>query len=287
MASNTVINTNVLSLNATRNLGKVGNTLSQASARLSSGERINSAADDAAGLAISEKMRAQIRGLDQASRNAQDGQALANTAEGGMEQMTEMGQRMRELLVQASNDTNTSEDRQLIQDELDQLVQEFDSMSDRVQYNGKTLLDGSQSTASGITLQIGANTGQQISFSIAGMSAGALGLCSDTDTDAFFIDIASSTAGQISNAIAKVDDALNKISTERSKLGAISNRLDYTNNSLQISSENLSAAESRIRDADMAKEMMSYTQANVLQQAATSMLAQANQAPNNVLSLLG
>ncbi len=279
MPSNTVINTNVLSLNATRNLGKVGGQLSKASARLSSGLRINSAADDAAGLAISEKMRSQIRGLDQASRNAQDGQALVNTAEGGMEQMTEMAQRMRELTVQAANGTNTSIDRGLIQDEVTQLKSEFDAMSKRVEYNGMKLLNGDLSTT-GLTLQVGANSTQQVNFTIGAMDSTSLSLSTLTD-------VTSATTAQFDANLDTLDAAIKTISSERSKLGAISNRLDYTNNSLQISSENLSAAESRISDADMAKEMMSYTSANVLQQAATSMLAQANQAPNNVLSLLG
>ncbi len=274
MPSNTVINTNVLSLNASRNLGKVGGSLSKASARLSSGLRINNAADDAAGLAISEKMRSQIRGLDQASRNSQDGQALVNTAEGGMEQMTEMGQRLRELTVQAGNGTNTTSDLNLIQAEVDQLVSEFDAMADRVQYNGMKLLDGSKPS---VTLQVGANGGQTLKVSMESMKSSALGING--------LDITSQA--DTSKNLGTIDKALNTISTARANLGAISNRLDYTNNSLQISSENLSAAESRVRDADMAKEMMNYTKANVMQQAATSMLTQANQAPNNVLSLLG
>ncbi len=276
MPSNTVINTNVLSLNATRNLGKVGGQLSKASARLSSGLRINSAADDAAGLAISEKMRSQIRGLDQSSRNAQDGQALVNTAEGGMEQMQEMTQRMRELAVQSANDTNTSSDRALIQKEVKQLQNEMTEMADRVEYNGMKLLDGS--TAS-LSLHVGANKDQIISVSLPDMKgSGSMSALQGVDI--------SSQAGAEA-AIETCDAALKFISESRADLGAISNRLDYTNNSVQISSENLSAAESRVRDADMAKEMMNYTKANVMQQAATSMLSQANQAPNNVLSLLG
>ncbi len=274
MPSNTVINTNVLSLNASRNLGKVGGTLSKSSARLSSGLRINSAADDAAGLAISEKMRSQIRGLDQASRNSQDGQALVNTAEGGMEQMTEMGQRLRELTVQAGNGTNTASDVALIQLEVDNLVAEFDAMASRVEYNGMKLLDGSKGH---VTLQVGANGGQTLKVTMQEMTASALGIDTLNITD----------QADTSTNLGLIDTALKDISSARANLGAISNRLDYTNNSLQISSENLSAAESRVRDADMAKEMMNYTKANVMQQAATSMLTQANQAPNNVLSLLG
>ncbi len=276
MPSNTVINTNVLSLNATRNLGKVGGQLSKASARLSSGLRINSAADDAAGLAISEKMRSQIRGLDQSSRNAQDGQALVNTAEGGMEQMQEMTQRMRELAVQSANDTNTSSDRALIQKEVAQLQNEMTEMADRVEYNGMKLRDGS--TAS-LSLHVGANKDQVITVSLPDMKG------SGSMSALQAVDISDQAGAEA--AIETCDAALKFISESRADLGAISNRLDYTNNSVQISSENLSAAESRVRDADMAKEMMNYTKANVMQQAATSMLSQANQAPNNVLSLLG
>ncbi len=289
MASNTVIKTNVLALNSQRNLGKVGGALSKASSRLSSGKRINSAADDAAGLAISSKMKSQIKGLDQASRNAQDTQALAAVAEGGMDQMAEMVQRMRELAVQSANDTNQDSDRSLIQDEVDQLSDEIEAMAGRVEYNGMKLLDGN---FTGKSFQIGANSKQEMNFDINSMkSADVFGASNisgattaTTTAGATTIKVDSQT--DASKAIDAFDGALKYIADERSKLGAVTNRLEYTNNSLQISSENLSAAESRISDADMAKEMMSYTSSNVLQQAATSMLAQANQAPNNVLSLL-
>lgn len=276
MSSNTVVNTNVLALNSHRALKNVGALQSKSSARLSSGLRINSAADDAAGLAISEKMRAQVRGLDQASRNAQDGISLVQTAEGGITEISNMVQRVRELTVQSANDTNQSEDRAKIQTEVDQLLGEIDSMAGRVEFNKKTLLDGSQS---GITLQVGANASQTIKFSIQAMNASGLGIKS--------INIGSGvSAAGITSQLDTLDAALGTIATQRANLGAMQNRLEYTVKSLDISSENLSASESRIRDTDMAKEMMNLTKANILNQASTSMLAQANQAPQGVLSLL-
>ncbi len=279
--SNMVINTNVLALNAHRNGKNVGITQSRASARLSSGLKINSAADDAAGLAISEKMRAQIRGLDMASKNAQDGISLLQTAEGGMQEIDNMIQRIRELTVQAANDTNnqTDGDRTNIQDEITALLDEIDAMSNRVEFNGKTLLDGSFDTDP-LVFQVGANSGadQRIEVKINSMDTTTLGI------DA--VDVDKTLSSDISDQLDDIDDALKLVTTERSKLGAAQNRLEYTMKSLDISSENLSAAESRIRDTDMAKEMMNLTKANVLQQAANSMLAQANQAPQAVLQLL-
>jgi flagellin len=250
----------------------------QASQRLSSGLRINSAADDAAGLAISEKMRSQIRGLDMASKNAQDATSLVQTAEGGMQQIDSMVQRMRELVVQASNDTNQVEDREKIGEELAQLTAEIDSMAKRVEFNEKKLLDGTTGT---LYMQIGANESQGVEFDVGSMTTGDLGLGTIADA------VKTATTGsEITGLISALDDGLKTVTTARSKLGAIQNRLDYTMKSLDISSENLSAAESRIRDTDMAKEMMNLTKTNVLSQAATSMLSQANQAPQNVLSLL-
>ncbi len=277
--SNMVVNTNVLALNSHRALKAVGNMQAQSSARLSTGQRINTAADDAAGLAISEKMRSQIRGLDMASKNAQDGISMIQTAEGGMTEIGSMVQRIRELTVQAANDSNDqpSGDRTKIQAEITQLTSEIDSMAGRVEFNNKKLLDGSYSTNS-IHLQIGANSGQSISFNIGGMNSTSLGL------NGLNVDVAAGSA--ISATISTVNTAVNTVANERAKLGAVQNRLNYTIKSLDIASENLSASESRIRDTDMAKEMMNLTKANVLQQAATSMLSQANQAPQNVLQLL-
>jgi flagellin len=276
MSSNTVVNTNVLAINSHRSLKNVGAVQAKASARLSSGLRINSAADDAAGLAISEKMRSQIRGLDQASRNAQDGISLVQTAEGGLTEIGNMVQRIRELGVQAANDTNEASDRDKIQTEVAQLKTEIDSMAERVEFNDKQLLTGDYSTA-GLTFQVGANKSQIITLSIGAMTLSGLGLTS--------IDFATS-AGAITAQLDTLDAALATLSTQRADLGAVQNRLEYTMRSLDISSENLSASESRIRDTDMAKEMMNLTKANILNQASTSMLAQANQNPQNVLSLL-
>jgi flagellin len=410
------INHNIASLNTYRQLTNNTNATSKSLEKLSSGLRINSAADDAAGLAISEKMRGQIRGLDQASSNSEDGISLVQTAEGALNETTSILQRMRELAVQSSSDTNTDEDRDNIQDEMDQLTAEIDRISTTTQYNTKNLLDGSMGKASvsianvntsavlkegtdvadtgslltdltdsdgnslgiaagdtidvsyemngvvttdtytvtsastvanmtgatadahltiaattagaitvtaadeglanainGLTvtvkdstgttktdatnalntfeettaaanvqsdgtaiLQIGANSNQTMQVSILDMGASALGVAE--------LDITTATASQV--AINAIDTATQKVSAQRSALGAIQNRLEHTINNLGTSSENLTSAESNIRDVDMAKEMTEYTKNNILTQAATSMLAQANQQPQSVLSLL-
>jgi flagellin len=277
---NMVINTNVLALNAHRAMKNVNASQSTASARLSSGLRINTAADDAAGLAISEKMRGQIRGLNMASKNAQDGSSLIQTAEGGMQQVGDMVQRIRELTVQAANDSNESEDRQKIQAEIAELISEIDKMSDRVEFNNKKIINGDYAKGSGSTLtfQVGANANQTVSLNISSMSASSLGLSGLT--------VSLDSAADISKLLSKIDGALKIVTNSRAELGAKQNRLEYTMKSLDISSENLSSSESRIRDTDMAKEMMNLTKANVLSSAATSMLSQANQQPQNVLQLL-
>ena len=287
--SNMVINTNVLALNSHRAMKNVGQAQSTASARLSSGLRINSAADDAAGLAISEKMRAQVRGLDQASRNAQDGSSMVQTAEGGMQQITNMLQRGRELTVQAANHTNTGDDRMKIANEINQLFQEIDSMAERVEFNGMKLINGDFKAANAIHLQVGANKNQSIQFSIGSLKVSDLKLADvhstvklSTGANSFH----SMTGSAINNLLSDFDVAINSVVDERAQLGAVQNRLDYTMRSLDISSENLSASESRIRDTDMAREMMNLTKSNVLSSAATSMLAQANQAPQNLLQIL-
>lgn len=274
--SNMVVNTNILAINSHRALKNIGTMQSKASTRLSSGQRINSAADDAAGLAISEKMRGQIRGLDMASKNAQDGISMVQTAEGGMTEISNMVQRIRELTVQAANDSNESEDKDKIASEVSQLTEEITAMAGKVEFNGKKLIDGSYSTTK-IHLQVGANSGQKIEFNIGSLKASSLGLNA----------LSYSGGGDtISSQLTDIDKAISQISTQRSNLGATQNRLEYTIKSLDNSSENLAAAESRIRDTDMAKEMMNLTKSNVLQQASTSMLAQANQAPQNILKLL-
>ncbi len=274
--SNMVVNTNVLALNAHRALKRTGGDQAKASARLSSGLRINTAADDAAGLAISEKMRSQIRGLDMASKNAQDGISLVQTAEGGLAEINNMVQRVRELTVQAANDTNTAEDRAKIDLEITALGDEITSMASRVEFNKKTLLDGSTST---VAFQVGANAGQLVSLNLAS-GFGVMGSTINTLTTA------GGNASTISANLSVIDAELTRVIDKRAEFGALQNRLEFTIKSLDISSENLTASESRIRDADMAKEMMKLTRSNVLQQAATNMLSQANQAPQNVLQLL-
>jgi len=267
------INHNLMAMNTHRQLNLTVNATAKSMEKLSSGYRINRAGDDAAGLAISEKMRGQIRGLDQASRNAQDSISLIQTAEGALNETQDILQRMRELAVQSSNDTNEQIDRDALQAEVDQLTQEITRISTTTEFNEKTLLSGG---ATGLVMQIGANTGQTLTFSISNMSAGALSVSG--------ISISSQT--NASNAISTINTAVNTVSTTRAKLGAIQNRLEHTIKNLDTSSENLQASESRIRDVDMAKEMMTYTKNSILQQAAQAMLAQANQAPQGVLQLL-
>jgi flagellin len=267
------INTNVMSLNAQRNLGQSQNALSKSMQRLSSGLRINSAKDDAAGLAISDRMTSQIRGLNQAARNANDGISLAQTAEGALQESTNILQRMREIAVQAANDTNTTTDRSSLQDEVDQLIEELDRIASTTEFNGKTLLDGNLTDA---TFQVGANEDQVITFSIAAADATTLGVNASDVSDA-------TLAGA---AITLADSAISAIDTIRGGLGAIQNRFESTISNLQNVSENLSAARSRILDADIAQETSSMTKNNILQQAGVSILAQANQAPQLALSLL-
>jgi len=302
--SNMVVNTNILALNSHRNLSKVGIAQQKASSRLSSGLRVNSAADDAAGLAISEKMRAQIRGLDMATKNTQDGISMIQTAEGGLQEIENMAQRIRELTVQAANDSNEQEDRKKIGAEVRQLLDEIQDMAKRTEFNKKKILSGkyASSAPGGVTklyLQVGANDKQLISFKIgaltttglsAAITSGGAGVFPGFSAGMHFskIDSAINTgaATLISKFVAVAEAAITLVTDERAKLGAVQNRLEYTMNNLKISSENLSASESRIRDTDMAKEMMNLTRANILQQASTSMLAQANQAPQSVLQLL-
>jgi flagellin len=270
------INTNVAAINAQRNLQVTNASAAASMQKLSSGFRINRAADDAAGLAISEKLRGQVRGLNAASSNAQNAISLIQTAEGALNETTAILQRMRELSVQASNDTNTADDRTAITKEITALTSELDRIADTTQFNTKTLLDGSQTA--GLTFQIGANAGQVLSVTIGDMGSASLGVSSAS------VNVSSATFA--SAAIANIDAALKTVSAERAGLGAVQNRLEHTVNNLEVASENLAASESRIRDTDMAKEMMSFTRSQILSQAGTAMLAQANQAPQGVLSLL-
>ncbi|OMP65798.1 flagellin Hag [Domibacillus epiphyticus] len=275
-----IINHNIAALNTHRQFGAANAGQAKSMEKLASGLRINRAGDDAAGLAISEKMRGQVRGLDQASRNSQDAISLIQTAEGALNETHSILQRMRELSVQSANDTNTTADRGELQKEVAELVKEIDRIADTTQFNTKTLLNGSLSTASGaLTFQIGANTNQNIDLAIGNMKAtgsGSLGLSG----------VSIATQSGANAAIATLDAAITKVSAERSKLGANQNRLEHTINNLGTSSENLTAAESRIRDVDMAKEMMNQTKNSILSQAAQAMLAQANQTPQGVLQLL-
>ena len=237
------------------------------------------AGDDAAGLSISEKMRGQIRGLDRASTNAQDGVSLIQTAEGAMNEVHSILQRMRELTVQAANDTNASEDRDTITLEQNQLVAEIDRIAEQTQFNGKDLLKGDFATTD-INLQVGANASQAISFNISDMHASAL---------ASGLATAGSQMGSYSSATAfldTIDTAIKAVSDQRSTMGAVQNRLEHTIANADNTAENLQAAESRIRDVDMADEMVKYSKSSILQQAGQSMLAQANQSTQGVLSLL-
>jgi len=291
-----IINNNIPALNTHRQMGINQNAMQKSMEKLSSGLRINRAGDDAAGLAISEKMRGQIRGLDQASRNASDGISLIQTAEGALNETHSILQRMRELAVQSANDTNEGVDRSELQKEMNELIDEIDRIANNTEFNQKKLLNGTLSgSGNALNFQIGANSGQSIQLEISSMKSDAIG--SDTTDTIASLKLSGVSGGITSGgimsytdateAITTINDAIEDVSAERSKLGANQNRLEHTISNLDNSSENLSAAESRIRDVDMAKEMMEMTRANILSQASQSMLAQANQQPQSVLQLLG
>jgi len=267
------INTNVAALNAQRNLTITQGLLAKSLERLSSGYRINRAADDAAGLAISEKLRGQVRGLNQAIRNAQDAVSLIQTAEGALNETHGIIQRMRELAVQAANDTLTSGDRTALQTELDNLLSEVDRIANNTEFNTKKLLDGSTTA---FTFQVGPNAGQVIAVAISAATAASLAIAG--------ISVGNLSAA--SAAIVSLDYALTTVAEIRGKLGAAQNRLEFTIANLGVASENLSASESRIRDADMALEMVAFSRSLILQQAGAAMLAQANVLPQVVLQLL-
>jgi len=270
-----VVNSNIASLNAQRNLSSSQSNLNTSMRRLSSGLRINSAKDDAAGLAISDRMTSQIRGLNQAVRNANDGISMAQTAEGALQETTNLLQRMREIAVQSANDTNTSADRASLNAEFSQLVSEIDRISTDTAFNNNTLLDGS---SSGNVFHVGANAGQTISLSIGNMSAGASGLNVSAATVA--------TQTDANAALSTIDTAISSVDVQRGDLGAIQSRLESTIANLSNVSENISASRSRIVDADIAMETSAMTKSNILQQAGISVLAQANQQPQLALSLL-
>ncbi len=270
-----VVQHNLTAMNSNRQLGIVTGQQAKSSEKLSSGYRINRAADDAAGLTISEKMRSQIRGLNKASSNAQDGISLIQTAEGALNEVHAILQRMNELATQAANDPNTSADRGAIQSEINQLVSEIDRIQSTTQFNTMNLLDGKFSAKK---LQVGSLSGQAITISIGNMNASSIGLkAADVKVDSF------TNAGKVISAVA---GALSKVSAQRSTLGALQNRLEHTIANLDVAAENTQAAESRIRDTDMASEMVQYSKNNILAQAGQSMLAQANQSTQGVLSLL-
>ncbi|MGG1664383.1 flagellin Hag [Brevibacillus sp. NRS-1366] len=268
-----IINHNLAAINTHRQLGINNTASSKSMEKLSSGLRINRAGDDAAGLAISEKMRGQIRGLNQASRNAQDGISMIQTAEGALNETHSILQRMRELSVQASNDTNVTEDRAALDEEFKALISEIDRISTDTEFNKQKLWDGSTTA---VDFQVGANSGQKISYTFSDLDSTALTVAGK--------DLTSKANAQ--TALGALDVAIEKVSTERAKLGAVQNRLEHTINNLNTGAENLQAAESRVRDVDMAKEMMELTKNNILNQAAQAMLAQANQQPQGVLQLL-
>ena len=271
------INHNIAALNTYRQLSINTTSGSKSLEKLSSGFRINRAGDDAAGLAISEKMRGQIRGLNQAERNAQDAISLIQTAEGALNETHSILQRMRELAVQSASDTNTDKDRAEIQKEILELQTEVTRISTDTQFNTMKLLNGDYAS-SALTFQVGANAGEKVSLQIGKVDDQTL------EVDSTKINLA--TQASASAAITTIDAAIGTVSSERAKLGAVQNRLEHTINNLNTTSENLTASESRVRDVDMAKEMMEFTKNSILQQAATAMLAQANQQPQGVLQLL-
>lgn len=280
------VNTNVSALNTYRNLTSTQNSQSKSLEKLSSGLRINRAADDAAGLSIAEGLKAQVNGYSVAARNAQDGISVVQTAEGALGEAQSILQRMRDLSVQAANDTNNADARTAIKSELDELADELDRIVDSTNFNGIDLLKasatdltvqvGAEGTGDGNTITIDLTTNDLQTVIEAGVYAAAGGS-----------SLTVNTAANAQAAIETIDTALKAVSTARSGLGATQNRLEYAISNINVATENLTSAESRIRDVDMAKEMMNYSRTNILSQAGTAMLAQANQASSGVLQLLG
>ena len=273
-----VVQHNLTAANTNRQLGITTSGLQKSTEKLSSGYKINRAADDAAGLSISEKMRSQIRGLNKASDNAQDGISLVQTAEGALNEVHSMLQRMSELSVQAANGTNDTTDRSSINDEIQQLKTEIERVGSTTQFNKMNILDGTFSTGANKLLQVGANANQTIKVDIDALKS-VVG-------SSLMAGLKTETATNAQSAITVVQNSIEKLSKLRSKLGAVQNRLEHTVANLDNISENTQSSESRIRDTDMAEEMVQYSKNNILQQAGQSMLAQANQANQGVLSLL-
>ncbi len=269
------INHNITAMNAYRNSVQVNERVSKSMEKLSSGQRINRAGDDAAGLAISEKMRGQIKGLSMATKNAQDGISMIQTAEGALNETHAIIQRMRELAVQSSNDTNTGEDREKLQLEVSQLVEELDRIANTTEFNTRVLMNGDYAKE-GVVFHIGANKDQNVNLTFSDMKSEALGVNK--------IDITNQADSN--QAIETINNALETVSGERAKFGAMQNRLEHTINNLRVAEENLQAAESRIRDTDMASEMVTLNKDKIISQSGTAMLAQANTTPQSVLQLL-
>ncbi len=289
-----VVQHNMTAMNANRQLGITTSAQAKSSEKLSSGYRINRAGDDAAGLTISEKMRSQIRGLNKASDNAQDGVSLIQVAEGALSETHSILQRMNELATQAANDTNTTADRNAIQSEINQLTSEIDRIQSTTQFNTMNLIDGSYT---GKNLQVGSLSGQAILISIENMNAtslfggsnGAVSSVADVNTTnlkSYNTKLTVSSFDTAGSAMKSIQSAIALVSNQRSNLGAVQNRLEHTIANLDNISENTQSAESRIRDTDMAEEMVNYSKNNILAQAGQSMLAQANQSTQGVLSLL-
>ncbi|AEE16967.1 flagellin [Treponema brennaborense] len=284
-----VINHNMSAMYSNRQLGVTNLGLQKDMEKLSSGMKINRAGDDASGLAVSEKMRSQIRGLNQASQNASNGISFIQTTEGYLQETTDIMQRLRELAVQSSNGIYTDEDRMQIQVEVSQLVAEVDRIASTAQFNGMNMLTGrfaqptgENSVTASMWLHIGANMDQRMSVYIGTMTATALGVRQLGDESI----ISLAAPDDANRAIGTIDEALKKINKQRADLGGYQNRLDYAVKGIDIASENMQASESRIRDTDMAKQMVEFTKNQVLSQAGTAMLAQANTQSQNVLSLL-
>lgn len=285
-----IINHNMSAINAQRNLKVTNEYVGKNMEKLSSGLRITRAGDDASGLAVSEKMRSQIRGLNQASRNAADGVSFIQTSEGYLQESQDILQRLRELAVQSSNGIYTQEDRMQIQVEVSQLVDEIDRIASHAQFNGMNMLtgrfareEGSNIVTASMYFHIGANADQRERVFIGTMTAASLGLKGVADGKIMTM----ASPDDANRSIITIDAALQKINKQRADLGAYQNRLEYAVKGLDIGAENLQASESRIRDVDMAKEMVDYTKNQILNQAGTAMLAQANQRSQGVLQLLG
>jgi flagellin len=267
------VQTNIAAMGAHRNLVGTSKALSESMERLSSGYRINKAADDAAGLAISQKLQAQVGGLDQAQRNAQDAVSLVQTAEGSMSEVQSMLQRVRDLAVQYNNGTLSGSDKAAITNEVAQLCGEISRIASQTKFNGISLLTG----AAAINFQVGADDGETITVSARDL----FGTTASVDIDSGIFTFGTTVT------LASIDSAINNVSTARATFGAVQNRLEHTLNNLSNYEENLSASESQIKDVDMASEMVNFTKLQILQSAGTSMLAQANSAPQSVLKLLG